>query len=234
MIPSTFVVLDALPQTSSGKVDRNALPPIEGAITARTGAVVPPRDDVERELVRIWEDLLNVRPRGRDRRLLRPGGPLAPRGPLDGPDRGAIRPQALALDPLPGSDDRGSRRHLARRKSRTGARPWSPLVPIRPAGTGRPFFCVHPIGGNVLCYHELARHLGPDRPFFGLQAAGLEGEQPAETRLDVDGRPLRRGHPRRSSPRARTTWEDGRWGASSPSRWPGNSKPRASPSPRSS
>jgi thioesterase domain-containing protein len=33
------------------------------------------------------------------------------------------------------------------------------------------------VAGSVLCYLELARELGPQQPFYGLQAAGLEGEQ---------------------------------------------------------
>jgi thioesterase domain-containing protein len=41
----------------------------------------------------------------------------------------------------------------------------------------RPLFFVHPAGGNVLCYADLVRHLGPDRPFYGLQAQGLDGLQ---------------------------------------------------------
>ncbi|MFY0567371.1 amino acid adenylation domain-containing protein [Archangium lansingense] len=52
------------------------------------------------------------------------------------------------------------------------------LVPLRTSGSRRPFFCVHPIGGNVLCYAELVRHLDAEQPFYGLQARGLEGEQP--------------------------------------------------------
>jgi thioesterase domain-containing protein len=36
---------------------------------------------------------------------------------------------------------------------------------------------VHPTGGNVLCYFELARSLGRDQAFYGFQAAGLDGEQ---------------------------------------------------------
>src|SRR6266852_6630743 len=50
----------------------------------------------------------------------------------------------------------------------------SPLVAIQPLGSGRPFFCGHPIGGNVACYVPLARHLGTDRPFYGLRAETLD------------------------------------------------------------
>ncbi|HVR95631.1 MAG TPA: amino acid adenylation domain-containing protein, partial [Thermoanaerobaculia bacterium] len=54
------------------------------------------------------------------------------------------------------------------------------LVPLRP-GEGPPLFLVHPVGGNILCYGELARHLRKV-PAYGLQAAGLEeGREPQET-----------------------------------------------------
>jgi thioesterase domain-containing protein len=52
---------------------------------------------------------------------------------------------------------------------------WTSLVPIQPGGSKPPFFCVHGGGGNVLLYRELARHLGADYPFYGLQARGLDG-----------------------------------------------------------
>jgi thioesterase domain-containing protein len=46
-------------------------------------------------------------------------------------------------------------------------------VPIQPKGTGRPLYLVHPVGGNVLCYADLARRLGEDQPVYGLQSLGL-------------------------------------------------------------
>jgi len=59
---------------------------------------------------------------------------------------------------------------------------WSPLVEIQPNGSRPPFFCIHPHGGNVLVYRELANQLGPDQPFFGLQSRGLDGsEEPLST-----------------------------------------------------
>src|SRR5207248_4907 len=64
MIPSAIVALDALPLTSSGKVDRRALPASGPAEVERGRASVPPRDDLEARLVALWEDLLGVRPIG--------------------------------------------------------------------------------------------------------------------------------------------------------------------------
>lgn len=54
---------------------------------------------------------------------------------------------------------------------------WSPLVKIQPNGSRPPFFCIHPHGGNVLIYRDLARELGEDQPVYGLQSQGLDGEQ---------------------------------------------------------
>jgi thioesterase domain-containing protein len=52
-------------------------------------------------------------------------------------------------------------------------------VGIQTEGSRRPFFCVHPSGGNVFCFVNLARYLGYDQPFYGLQARGLaQGQQP--------------------------------------------------------
>src|SRR5271155_1735933 len=47
---------------------------------------------------------------------------------------------------------------------------WSPLVAIQPAGSRPRIFCMHGAGGNVLIYRDLAHDLGPDQPFYGLQA----------------------------------------------------------------
>jgi len=58
------------------------------------------------------------------------------------------------------------------------------LVSIRPDGTRRPFFCMHSAMGSVGYYANLARHLHPDQPFYGVQSLGLEAEQEPLTRVE--------------------------------------------------
>ncbi len=60
------------------------------------------------------------------------------------------------------------------------------LVEITPPGNASrpPFFCVHPAGGDVLCFFPLARHLGADQPFYGFQARGLEDDGEPFTTLE--------------------------------------------------
>jgi len=53
------------------------------------------------------------------------------------------------------------------------------LVPLQSQGSRPPFFCVHPYAGVVFPYIELARLLGNNQPFYGLQAVGFNpGEKP--------------------------------------------------------
>ncbi len=56
---------------------------------------------------------------------------------------------------------------------------WSPLVAIcRGAAGRRPVFCVHGAGGNVLNFKVISDRLGPQQPFYGLQAQGVDGRLP--------------------------------------------------------
>ncbi|MFH0965952.1 MAG: amino acid adenylation domain-containing protein [Planctomycetota bacterium] len=64
MIPSAFVLLPVFPMTPNGKIDRSALPPPDRERRVRAEALRGPRDDMERRLVGIWEDLLGVWPVG--------------------------------------------------------------------------------------------------------------------------------------------------------------------------
>ena len=58
------------------------------------------------------------------------------------------------------------------------------LVPIKTSGNQPPLFCIHPVGGNVLCYADLTRNLDRDYPIYGLQSLGLDGKQSPLTSVE--------------------------------------------------
>ncbi|RJX39161.1 amino acid adenylation domain-containing protein [Paenibacillus pinisoli] len=60
MIPSYFMVLDALPLTANGKVNRKELPVVELAEIACSAEAVPPRTEMEERIASIWRELLNL------------------------------------------------------------------------------------------------------------------------------------------------------------------------------
>jgi amino acid adenylation domain-containing protein len=186
MVPATFTSLGALPMTPSGKVDRRALPEPDGESTIRLHEVVAPRDEVEARLVAIWEDLLGVRPVGVTDSFFERGGHslLAIRLLW------RVEAEFGRSLPLAWLFQGPTVAHLAEwlraPQSKSSAAAWTPLVPIQTEGQGRPFFCVHPVGGIVYCFHELARALGEARSFHALQAAGLEVNQaPVENMEEI-------------------------------------------------
>ena len=60
MMPSAFVALESLPLTPNGKVDRKALPAPEPARAASCEPFAAPRTPTERELTRIWAQVLRI------------------------------------------------------------------------------------------------------------------------------------------------------------------------------
>jgi acyl-coenzyme A synthetase/AMP-(fatty) acid ligase len=58
MVPSAFVMLEALPLTPHGKVDREALPRPEQLVDR--ARALPPRTDMERQIAEIWAQLLRL------------------------------------------------------------------------------------------------------------------------------------------------------------------------------
>jgi pyochelin synthetase len=137
-----------------------------------TGSPTAPRSALELKLTRIWEKLLNTSDIGVHDDFFRLGGDsisamalLA----LVAQETGYMLPtggllQASTIAKLASTLTNG-----------VDAENWSPLVPIQTSGAKRPIFCIHPGGGNVLCYLQLSRSLGPDQPFYGLQAPGVDG-----------------------------------------------------------
>lgn len=64
MVPAVFMLLEALPLSPSGKVDRHSLPVPEQTRPELSEAFVAPTLPVHQQLVQIWEELLDIRPIG--------------------------------------------------------------------------------------------------------------------------------------------------------------------------
>jgi amino acid adenylation domain-containing protein len=182
MIPATCVLMDALPLTPNGKVDRRALPAPDEFGTTSDANFLAPRNTTELQLAQIWEELLNVRPVGVTDNFFTLGGHSLLAVRLMAQVRKQFR-RDLPLDTLFKGATIESLAAIIRQET---ALHWSPLVTIQPAGgsTKPPVFFVHPAGGNIISYVALARHLGAEQPFYGLQARGLDGRVEPFARLE--------------------------------------------------
>ncbi|NEQ82849.1 MAG: amino acid adenylation domain-containing protein, partial [Moorea sp. SIO2I5] len=174
MIPSAFVVLPQLPLTPNGKVNRRSLPAPDLSNFSRTENFVAPRDSIEQKLAEIWSQLLNINPVGVKDNFFELGGHSLLAVNLMAKIQRHFGKQ-LPLSALFTSRTIEDLANLVRQENPSS---YSSLVPINTQGNKPPFFCVHPAGGNVLCYLDLSHYLGKNKPFYGLQAQGFnEGEK---------------------------------------------------------
>ena len=174
MVPSNFFMLEALPLTPNKKVDRSRLPEPNGVRPKIKQEIVIPRDALEFQLVQIWENILDIYPIGIMDDFFDLGGHSILAVHLIARIQKVFN-KNISLSLFFQNATIVYLASILRRQ--TKAFSGSPLVGIQTTGSKRPFFCVHPVGGNVLCYAGLARSLSPKQPFYGLQAMGLDGEQ---------------------------------------------------------
>jgi amino acid adenylation domain-containing protein len=194
MVPAAFVFLDRLPLNANGKVDRAALPAPEHGRDELDRDYLSPRDALELQLVGLWEELLASSPIGVRDDFFALGGHslLAVQLMARIQTRFGRSLPIAALVRHPTVERLGALLRDGAEPAGRGGR--AGMVPVRRsalvemtssrgaahgesrAGGGRPFFCVHPIGGEVLCYVHLARHLAPGRAVFALQVPDPDGE----------------------------------------------------------
>jgi amino acid adenylation domain-containing protein len=181
MIPASFESLSSLPLTPSGKIDRKALS-CQHPSPSRTAEQCAAPNTVEQKLAAIWEDLLGIEHVGIHDSFFDLGGhsllgvrlfsrieqEFGRRLPL------ALIFRAPTIATLADylADDAGQDQ-------------WQTVVRIQPNGSRLPFFCVHGFGGGVLGYADLAHLLGPDQPFYGLQATGLDGQSTPDITIEA-------------------------------------------------
>ncbi|MDB6125045.1 MAG: non-ribosomal peptide synthetase [Pedosphaera sp.] len=173
MVPSTFVFLETLPLMPNGKVDRHKLPVPDRTRPELEKGYVPPRNPVEAQLTRIWEELLGIQPIGVQDKFF----------DLGGHSLLAVRLFAqieknfgkkLALTILFQTPTIEQLANALRTKEISSSR--SLLVAIQDKGSKPPLFLIHGAGGGILWgYANLAVHFDENQPIYGIESPGMRG-----------------------------------------------------------
>ena len=175
MVPATFAFRAALPLDPNGKVDRRALAAAEWTRPDPAGGIVAPRDDLERRLVEIWEDILEISPVGVTGKFFELGGHslLAVRL-LARIEKQFGRKLPLAM--IFQAPTIEAFAAIMRGQATPPAD--SSLVEIRGEGREPPLYLVHGAGGGMFWgYSNLVRHLRADQPLYAFKSRGLDGRE---------------------------------------------------------
>ena len=165
MVPVDVMVLDRMPLTSNGKVDRKNLPLPAQMQLGSSGSYVPPANTFERELVKLWEEILNVRPIGVTDNFFERGGHslLVVRllAEVEEEYRREITISSFFRKP--------TIRDLIEMVDKGDVAEVDALVRIQRGAWRQPLFMVHALGGEVGYFRTLAGYMGDDQPFYALQ-----------------------------------------------------------------
>ena len=176
MIPSAFVIMESLPRTPNGKLDRRSLPVPEYQSTQDVERSVAPHDDVEWRLAKIWQKILGLESIGVTADFFSLGGHSV----LGAQMLMEVEKEFGKSLPFSALFQGSTIEQLASLVREKG---WTPplIVPIQARGTKPPFFAVYARVG----YLELSNKLGPDQPFFVLPYENLFNKKTARSLRDI-------------------------------------------------
>lgn len=180
MIPNQLLVVDRIPLTTSGKIDFDSLAKWEELSLERP--IIKPATDTELRISNIWKGVLKRNVVSiRDNFFAFGGDSLSAVNLIVSID--AEFGTSLPLDTI---FKASSIEKLAKavEAGRTGKR--TRLIRLQPRGNASPVFCWPGLGGYPMNLKPVADRLSPHRPFYGVQALGInKGERPHRNRQTI-------------------------------------------------
>lgn len=171
MVPAHIILHSQLPLTRTGKVDRAALAATIPAVASQTERLMLPRDDLERRIASIWEDVLGQRDISVTDSFFDIGGHSLLAVAL----LARINDEFAEELPLSMLFKSPTIAEFADEMRSEAERRMATLVPLRDHGDMPPLFCLHEIMGEVMLYRNLLPSIAEERPVYGLQPVGIDG-----------------------------------------------------------
>jgi amino acid adenylation domain-containing protein len=171
MVPSSFMLLESLPLTANGKVNRQALPAPATRIIESSSTFIAPRNSVEALLATTWQEILKLDRVGINDNFFELGGQSFLALQLIS----KINQQLNINISLSVLFQHSTVAKLAALiiEDKDILVQSNYLVPIQIEGTQPPLFCIHPVGGQVMAYKNIANCLGSELPIYGLQSRAI-------------------------------------------------------------
>ncbi|WP_431962380.1 amino acid adenylation domain-containing protein [Nocardia sp. bgisy134] len=174
MAPTVIVVLDDVPLTSVGKLDRAALPEPEFAARAYRA----PSTALETTVCAVFAAVLRRDRIGLDDNFFELGGNSLIATALTARLSEAVGTTVPVMWVFTAPTPAGIAAELRAGGADSAGAAFDVLLPLRTSGAAEPLFCVHPIGGIAWSFAGLAAHVDADRPLYGLQSPALSSADP--------------------------------------------------------
>jgi thioesterase domain-containing protein/acyl carrier protein len=178
MVPKDLLFLSELPITQNGKIDRKNLPePRKKKDSSKAPAASATQH--EATVKTIWRELLDTEEVKPENNFFESGGNslLAIRLVAHLDSRLNVK---IELSDLLRHSTFANLMELIAEKNTVVKQERPSIVCIKnEGGELPPLFLVHPIGGSVFCYNQLAKELDEDQPVYGFYAKGTEEGFPA-------------------------------------------------------
>ncbi|MFF1488254.1 amino acid adenylation domain-containing protein [Streptomyces sp. NPDC058319] len=180
VVPGLLFTVPALPLLPNGKVDRRAL--LDRSRPTAADRPAPPTTPTEQALARIWGELLHKDGLGVHDDFFETGGHSLLATVMITRVRKQLGAQLTLRQVLEMPRIAELARAVDSAREAAGPEDEGQLVRLSGgAGGGRPLFCVHGIGGDVLPFRALAGELGDDGPVLAFRAQGTApGERPRD------------------------------------------------------
>ncbi|WP_062992877.1 non-ribosomal peptide synthetase [Nocardia anaemiae] len=171
MVPAAIVVLDVMPLTPNGKLDRRALP--EPAYEARQYRA--PATPIEETVAAAFAEVLDLDRFGMDDNFFERGGNSLIATKLTARLSSLLGEKIPVMRIFTAPTPADFLAELARRAGGQveGEAAFDVVLPLRATGTADPLFCIHPVSGIAWSFAGLAAYLDSDRPIYGIQAPTL-------------------------------------------------------------
>jgi amino acid adenylation domain-containing protein len=167
MVPALFVMIDEMPLTQHGKVDKAALPVPQHSLSRGGREYVAPRNGLQQQLVDIWEELFKLHPIGVTDSFFELGGHSLQMIMLIARVEERLGKRVTMAELFNDPTIEHLSELIGHGKENLLQ---SLLVPLQTQGTSLALFSPHASAGHVWCYKELVQYLGQDQPFYGVQA----------------------------------------------------------------
>ncbi|WP_298500473.1 phosphopantetheine-binding protein, partial [uncultured Algibacter sp.] len=176
MIPTSFFELEKIPLLPNGKVNKKEI--LKSKLNNTEGgdkiSITEPTTEIEKKLVKIWEDVLDFFPISTQDNFFEIGGDSI----LSIQITSKIRKLEIEINPNDLFENQSIKElanFIESQKTKSIQKnTFKHLINVKDSGSLPPLFCIHGGGRHFFFYNPLSTYINPNRPLYAVQSSEVE------------------------------------------------------------